>query len=258
MGDSLFLEGYSGKLGLANTWRYLLPTDSQVLERFLEPANIVVKRATVAHGQLPKDAGSHVETCAREDSPWGNREPFVNALTRLWPAVLWFISGLSRETTDLAYFSAQATRDCLYSLWSCMPFAHEDDSRFFVSEAIKDSRTRVPACAWVSVEYSYERFKSIVESDGFDFHYGAAVMGISVANSRVPDYLRMPFLRKDSLERGLEDADLRCWWFCEPDFEGMTIWHKDFTGPQLLERLGDAIRAPAEEIGLLLRNAESK
>jgi len=90
-----------------------------------------------------------------------------------------------------------------------------------------------PAVAWLCVEYADEDFQRLAGPGGFEYYYGTTIMGISVAESAVREYLKMPFLQKDVLASALEDSLLRCWWFCDADFEGMSMWHKDYAGESL-------------------------
>jgi len=81
-------------------------------------------------------------------------------------------------------------------------------------------------------------------------------MGVSVSEAKAAQYLRLDVLNKDALEKALGDEYLRCWWFCDTDFEGMTLWHKDLSERQLEECLSEALRAPAERLGLVWREAQ--
>ena len=126
-----------------------------------------------------------------------------------------------------------------------MPFGSKDERRFFVSEACKSARTRNSVWARLCVEYSYEDFKRMVGRDGFGFCYGTTIMGICVSETKVAEYLMLEFLQKHALEKALADADLRCWWFCDADFEGMTMWHKDMSESDMLKRLKSGMAGEA-------------
>jgi hypothetical protein len=103
------------------------------------------------------------------------------------------------------------------------------------------------------VEYAYEDFKRMADPDGYGFPYGTMIMGISVGETKAAEYLRMDFLDKIALEKALGDDQVRCWWFCDTDFEGLTIWHKDFEAAELLHGLLNALQTPAEQLGLALK-----
>lgn len=222
-----------GRNGRADDWKHYLPTDSRVVDEFLEPISIVSK---LIRSQPSEDSESPAKVEAGEEVFWGYRDAVVDAFTRLWPQVLQALNGLGSDTVHLVHFSAPATDEDLYSLWPYMPFGFRDDRRFFVSEVCKDSHTRHPS-GWLCVEYAYDAFKRMTDPGGFGFRYGTTIMGATVTKSKADEFLRMDFLDKEVLEKALGSNDLRCWWFCDTDFEGMTIWHKDVSGPDLLDQL---------------------
>ena len=236
MSDNVVAELHLGRDGLADAWRLYLPAGSRVLERFHDPVSIV----------LMGDSGCSVRTAV------------VDAFTQLWPEALRVVAGLGSGAASLVYFSAPATYEDLYDLWPYMPFERRDDRRFFISEVCRDSRTRIPACGWLCVEYGYESFKRMVGPDGFGFRYGTTIMGVSVSEAEAAQYLRLDVLNKDALERALGDEHLRGWWFCDADFEGMTLWHKDLSAGQLEKCLSEALRAPAERLGLVWRGVQQQ
>jgi len=220
MAENVIAELRLGKEGRADEWRYYLPNDSRATEAFSDPVSIIVKGGVMMPGP-PR---------------WMDVSAVVDTFVQLWPEVLQYLAGLGSDTVHLIHFSAPATEGELYSLWPYMPFGIRDERRFFVSEVCRDSRTPCPG-GWVNVEYAYDSFKRMAGPDGFEFPYGAVIMGISITKAKADEYLRMDFLDKGVLERALISNDLRCWWFCDTDFEGMTIWHKDVSGPELLEQL---------------------
>jgi hydrogenase maturation protease len=258
MSDSLIAELRLGRDGPASAWRYYLPAGSRVLERFHDPVSIVVTGAVRIPGQPPEDRSSRMKVYVSQSPGWVDTGAVVDAFTQLWPEALRAVVGPGTGAVSLVYFSASATHKDLYDLWPYMPFESEDDTRFFVSEVCKDSRTRIPACGWLCVEYDYESFKRMVGPDGFGFRYGTTIMGVSVSEAKAAQYLRLDVLNKDALEKALGDDHLRCWWFCDTDFEGMTLWHKDLSGGQLEECLFAALRVPAERLGLVLRGAQQQ
>jgi len=179
---------------------------------------------------------------------WVNADGLIDAFAQLWPEVLECIARFGSDVTHLVYFSSPATDEDLYSLWPYMPFGSRDDKRFFVSEAYRDTRTRLPL-GWLCVEYTYDNFKRMAGPDGFGFRYGTTIMGVSVRNAKVDEYLRMDLLGEGILEKALASNDLRCWWFCDADFEGVTIWHKDISGPDLLECLRHVVERDKRDRG---------
>lgn len=236
MGDNLLVEMRSGRDGLAGAWRVYLPAGSRVLEGFHDPASIVLIG----------------------DSGCSDRTAVVDAFTQLWPEALRAVAGLGSETASLVYFSAPATNEDLYDLWPYMPFGIRDQKRFFVSEVCKSSCTRISACGWLCVEFDYESFKRMAGPDGFGFRYGTTIMGVSVREAKVAQYLRLRSLDKDALGGALGDDDVRCWWFCDTDFEGMTLWHKDLSREQLEDHLSRALKGLAERLGLVWKGAQQK
>jgi hypothetical protein len=256
MSENLVVQLRSGRNGLASDWTHYLPKDSRVSEGFREPVSLVVKGAVRVAGQPPASADYPMKVYVGENPGWGDTGGVIEAFTQLWPEVLQFLGGLGRDAASLVYFSAPATHGELYDLWPYMPFGIGDERRFFVSEVCKSSRARISACGWLCVEYAYENFKRMAGPDGFGFPYGTTIMGISVGEAKAAEYLRMDFLDKNALEKALRDNQVRCWWFCDTDFEGMTIWHKDLEAVELLQGLLNALRAPAQQLGLALKGAE--
>jgi hypothetical protein len=253
MSENLVVELRLGSDGRASDWRHYLPTDSRVLEGFHDPVSILLKGGAIIPGQPPENSDCRMKVYVGEKPGWLDTDALTDAFTQLWPDALQSVAGLGGETVNLIYFGAPATHGELYSSWPYMPFGIGDEGRFFVSEVCKSSRTRSSAWGWFCVEYAYGDFKRMTSPDTFG--YGTMIMGISVREAKVAEYLKLEFHDKDALERALGDNHLRCWWFCDTDFEGMTIWHKDVLGPDLLKRLQDALRTPARHLGLHLRDA---
>ncbi len=229
MGDNLMVEMRLGQDGLAGVWKLYVPAGSCVLEAFHDPVSIVLVG----------------------DSGCSDRTATVDAFTQLWPEALRVIAELGSGAASLVYFSAPATFEDLYGLWPYMPFGIRDEKRFFVSEVCKNTRTGNSAWGRLCVEFDDASFKRMAGPDGFGFRYGTTIMGVSVREAEVPQYLRLDVLNKDALEGALGNEDLRCWWFCDTDFEGMTLWHKDLSGEELEERFSGALRASAERPGLV-------
>jgi len=176
----------------------------------------------------------------------------MDAFRALWPGLLKTIAGTSGETVGLVYFSGMATHSGLFTLWPYMPFGDDgddEDKRFYVSEVCKESRTSIPAPLWLCFEYSHDAFEGLAGLDGFEFTYGNTIMGMFVAESKVAKYLRKDLLDKTLLDEILRDNDLRCWWLCDADFEGMTIWHKDYAGEDLLRRVHEDIKGQVTKLG---------
>jgi hypothetical protein len=252
MSENLVVELRLGDTGQASDWKHYLPVDSRVLEGFHDPVSIILKGEAMTPGPPPENSVCRMKVYVGENPGWLNTDAFVDAFTQLWPDALQSVAGLDSEAANLVYFGAPATDDELYSLWPYLPLKMGDDRRFFLSEVCKNSRTRNSAWGQVCVEYAYEDFKRMVGPNGFGFPYGTTIMGISVSEAKAAPYLRMDFLNKDALETALRDDHLRCWWFCDADFDSMTIWHKDASGPDLLKRLQDVLSTPARQLGLRL------
>jgi hypothetical protein len=240
MKDKVVAELRLGRDGRADEWRYYLPKDSRATEGFSDPVSIILKGGVMTPGQPPKNPDCRMKVYTGEEPGWLDADALVDTFTQLWPDVLQHIVGLGHDTVHFVYFSAPATEGELYSLWPYMPFGIRDDKRFFVSEVCKDSRTRC-ASGWLCVEYAYDNFKRMAGPEGFGFPYGTTIMGLSVKKADSDEFLRMDPLDKDVLERALGREELRCWWFCDTDFEGMTIWHKDLSGLDLLEQLRNVL-----------------
>lgn len=109
---------------------------------------------------------------------------------------------------------------------------------------------------WLCVEYCYDDFKRMTGPDGFEFTYGTTIMGLSVLEGKVETHLQKDLIDKAVLEETLRNEDIRCWWFCNTDFDGMTVWHKDYTGEDLLNLLKDEIREQVELLGGRISTAD--
>jgi hypothetical protein len=171
------------------------------------------------------------------ESAWQYAQDTFETFGRLWPEILQVLTELTPGCTGLIFFSGQATREEMFSMWPCLPFGSWDATRYYVSEVCRDSRVAVSPPVWVCVEYIYEEFRRLVGPEGFTYSYGMTIMGISVTEASVKEYLRRDLFDEAVLEMSLRDCDLRSWWLCDADFEGMTIWHKDLTGVELAERI---------------------
>ena len=130
----------------------------------------------------------------------------------------------------------------MFELWPYLPFGSHDEARFYVSEVRRDSRADACARVWLGVEYGYEGFRQLAGPEGFEYSYGTTIMGMSVAEASVKEYLSRDPLDENALEESLENPDVRCWWLCDADFEGMTIWHKDLEGNELAKHLESLVR----------------
>ncbi len=237
--------------GQAANWKNYLPTDSKVLMSFKEPLSISIK-APIQAGPLPKDMGRATKIFVDNSHRWQDSQAMIDAFIKIWPNLLRFIAGLSKETVELLNFSGEATQHELFSLWPYLPFEFGKKNRFFVSEIRKLEKTENAASVWLCVEYSHDYFKKIANSKRCQFSYGTTIMGISVIEPAVDICLQKDLINKTILEDTLKESYLRCWWLCDPDFEGMTIWHKDCSGNDLLADLQDKIKRQANKTGLRL------
>jgi len=247
--NKLSIKLLSGVGGLADNWRNYLPADSQVLTDFKEPLSIFIKAPKQA-GRPPKDMGRAMKIFVDNSQRWQDSQAMIDAFIKIWPNLLRFVAGLSKETVEFLYFSGQATQDGLFSLWPHLPFEFGKKNRFFVSEVSKLERTHHSVPTWFCVEYSHDFFKKLANSKRCQFSYGTTIMGISVNEPAVDKCLQKDFINKTLLEDTLKESYLRCWWLCDPDLEGITIWHKDYSGNDLLEDLQDKIKGKAKKIGL--------
>jgi len=230
------IELHVGRDGRAGEWTHYLPPDSRAIERFREPVTIVIK-GPVIPGPHPETPDRAAKVFVAGAPRWQDAQTLIDTFAQLWPDTLQLIAEMSAGTVGLVYFAGPAAPGELLSLWSCMP----DNGRFFIGEMCKDARGRNLPWGRVCIEYTSEDFKQVAGPDGFDCAYGTYVMGVSIPEFKVASYLRNDLFDKTTLDRSLEDEDLRCWWFCDSDFEGMTIWHKDFSGDELSSRLQEVI-----------------
>lgn len=242
MHGELTAEFHVGPERRARAWRLYLPTGSQATGCFLEPLTLVLKETT--HDEAPPECAASLMKVVIGDTPaWQGTRDITCAFGCLWVEVLQAITELTPRSVSLVFFSGLATHEDVFSLWPHLPFGEYDDIRFYVSEVRKDSRVDVAARVWLSVEYAYESFKRLVGLDGYEHSCGTTIMGMSIAEGSATEYLSRDPLDRSTLERSLESQDVRCWWVCDADFDGMTIWHKDYEGDELAKRLERVVRA---------------
>jgi len=246
--NQLTVELSSGNKRLANAQRYYLEENSKVKEYFRDPMSIFIKGA-IRSEQPPKEPWHAMKMFVGDTPKWQDSQAIIDAFGHLWVEVLHFVAGLSPAIVELAYFSGQATESELFSLWPYMPFEFGNDTRFYISEVRKITKTPNSASMWLCVEYSYDDFKRMISPEGFQYQYGTTIMGISVVEDKVDTYLQKNLLNKAVLKEVIMDKDVRCWWFCDSDFEGMTICHKDYSSNDLLGRLQDVIKGQVEDMG---------
>ena len=248
-GIKLSIRLLSGMNDIGDYWKYYLPANSNAIMDFMEPLSISIK-SPIQKGPLPKDTGRAMKIFVDNGKRWQDSQELINAFMQLWPSILKLIAGLSKETVDLVYFSGQATQTELLSLWPFLPFEFGNNNRFFVSEIRKLNRTHNSVPIWFCVEYSHDFFTKLTCSEECQFSYGTTVMGMSVVEPQVDSYLQKDLIDKTILENVLREKFLRCWWLCDPDFEGMIIWHKDYSGKDLMKNLIDVVKKEAKKIGL--------
>lgn len=247
--NKLSIKLLSGICGLSDNWKYYLPENSKALEDFRESLSISIK-TSIQTVPPPKDSERAMKIFVGDEQKWQDSQSVIDAFIQIWPVILRFIAELSNETVELLYFSGNATHDELFSLWPYLPFEFEDNNRFYVSEISKLKSTQRSVPMWFCVEYSHEFFEQLATPERCELGYGTTIMGISVADAEVEKYLQKDLIDKSVLEEILQEKYLRCWWLCDPDFEGMTIWHKDYSGKDMLGNLRSLIENKAEQIGL--------
>jgi hypothetical protein len=236
----VIVEFHVGRDGIASEWSLHLPRESESIKLFQNPLTVGVRkdeelrRATRHLGEKGSPQEGHV----LEDF-----SAVVDEFARVWPSVLRTIAKISGDSVQLTYFSGLAEEGNLFSLWPHLPFDYRDKRRFFVGEMRKDNPGEGAVPTWVCVEYSHESFKRLADQGAFSYAPGMTVMGLSVAEARVVSHLTKDVFDKNILEKSLRDQGLRCWWFCDSDFEGMTIWHKDYPGDELAKMLQQGIIA---------------
>lgn len=246
--NQLTVELSSGNKRLAVAQRYYLAANSKAIDYFRDPVSISIK-APIRSEPPPKEPRRHMKIFVGDTPKWQDSQVIIDAFSQLWVEVLRFVAGLSTATVELVYFSGQATESELFSLWPYLPFEFGNEKRFYISEVHKLTQTPNSASMRLCVEYSYDDFKRMTSPDGFEYQYGMTIMGISVVEDKVDTYLQKHLLDKAVLKEVIENKDVRCWWFCDSDFEGMTICHKDYSGNDLLGRLQDQIKGQVEDIG---------
>ena len=67
-------------------------------------------------------------------------------------------------------------------------------------------------------------------------------MGIATTENKVKEFLRKDVSNKNELELILKDDSVNCWWFCDSDLEGLTIYHKYHSGEYLIDKLREKIQ----------------
>ncbi|MBW7992640.1 MAG: hypothetical protein FVQ84_21850 [Planctomycetes bacterium] len=243
--NQLTVELSSGNKRLAIAQRYYLPANSNAIDYFRDTVSIFIKPTIRSESHFKPT--SHAMKIFVGDTPkWQDSQPIIDAFGQLWVEILRFVAGLSNTTVELVYFSGQATKSEIFSLWPYLPFDFRNDKRFYLSEVRKLTKTLDTASIWLCVEYFYDDFKRMTGPDGFKYSYGTTIMGISTVEDKVDTYLQKNLLDKSVLKEVIKDKDVRCWWFCDSDFEGMTICHKDYSSDDLLGRLQNEIKGQVE------------
>jgi len=239
-----------GRGGRASVWKHFLPADSQVTESFLEPLTVVVEGPTHV-GSPPEHPTGPMRVFVGDELGWQDTRDIFDTFSHLLPEILQCVTRLTRGCTTLVYFSGPATHEEMFSMWPLLPFGSRDDVRFYVSDVSRDSRTDVSRDSrtvtllriWLCLEYVYESFKRLLGPEGYEYSYGTTIMGMSVSEESVKRYLRRDPRDEGLLEESLRSDDIRCWWLCDADFDGMTIWHKDHAGDELAKYLKTVIEA---------------
>jgi hypothetical protein len=228
-----------GKSPRIGEWNYYLHSSSQAIVSFRNPLEIFVRglEKQVQHLPLPNTIKTPVKVFVGEQCGWQDSSATMNIFCNIWLKVLDFLANLSDRTVSLVYFVGAATHSALISVIPCLPLRDKDDRRFFISEMCKVHRTTKPALMWICTEYARDDFKRLVEPDGFEYNYGTIVMGITVTEKKVEGLMRKYVLDKNTLEQILTDEGVQCWWICDSDFEGMTVWHKHHLGEELGQHL---------------------
>ena len=251
MSRELHFRVHSGADGISTDWRLFLPHESQIIRRFSELVTIWL-RGEIVSGSPPPGPDRATKIFVEDAPKWQDSQAVIDAFALLWPDMLEVIAHATPNTVSLVYFSGPATHDELFSVWPYLPLEFRDDRRFFVSEICKCSRKIGTIRGRICIEYVHDEFKQLAGPEGFSYSYGTTVMGVSVSDARVDAYLKRNLLDKNVLEESLQDDGLRCWWFCDTDFEGMTIWHKDLEAGTLSRLLRDELTARANAAGLIL------
>jgi len=235
------VELHVGKSQKIDEWKYYLHLSSKAIVSFQNPLEIFVRGLEKKDCPLPDTIESHVKVFVGEQHMWQDADVTMNIFRSIWPEVLEFLANLSERVVLLVYFVGAATHSALISVLPYLPLGDEDDRRFFISEAYKTHRTTTPTSMWICMEYSYDEFKRLAAPEGFKYNYGTTIMGLIAAEEKADSILRKYVLNKDTLEQILIDANVQCWWVCDSDFEGMTIWHKHYPGEKLGQQLQQQI-----------------
>lgn len=230
-----------GKNPMIGEWNYYLHPSSRAIVSFQNPLQILVHQLETKDGPLPDTTETHAKVFVGEQCKWQDSDVTINIFRSIWPKVLEFLASFSELSVLLVYFAGLATHSDLISVIPYLPLSNEDNRRFFISEVWKTCRTKNPAFMWIGMEYSSDEFKRLAGTDGFEYNYGTTVMGVIVTEEKVESLLRKYVLDKDTLEQMLTDVGVQCWWVCDSDFEGMTIWHKHFPGEELGKQIREQI-----------------
>jgi hypothetical protein len=177
-----------------------------------------------------------------DEPAWQNTQDVFDVFDHLLPEISHCVTRLTRGCTTLVYFSGPATHEEMFSMWPFLPFGPRNDLRFYVSDVSQDSRTVSLLRIWLCLEYVYESFKQLLGREGYEYSYGTTIMGMSGSEESVRKYLNRDPRDKAILEESLKSDDIRCWWPCDADFDGSTIWHKDYAGGDLAKHLASVIR----------------
>lgn len=231
-----------GRGGRASVWKHFLSADSQVTESFLEPLTVLVEGPTHV-GPPPEHPTGPMRVFVGDESGWQDTQDIFDTFSHLLPEILQRVTELTRGCTTLVYFSGPAAHGELIGIWPFLPCGFTDDVRFYVSDVSRDSRTASLPRIWLCLEYVYESFKRLLGPEGYEYSYGTTIMGMSVSEESVTTHLRRDPRDEGILEESLRSDELRCWWLCDADFDGMTIWHKDHAGDELAKHLKTVIEA---------------
>ncbi len=217
-------------------WERCLPAGSQITQSFCGRIRLVVEGGTQAR-PLADHPTSPMRLFVGDEPRCEYTQDVFATFGLLLPEVLDCITRLTHGCTALVFFSGPATHEEMFEMWPFLPFGPKDGLRFYVSEITRDSRIAPLPRVWLCLEYAYEPFRRLLGPDGFDYSYGITIMGMLVREQSVKMYLTRDPRNRSMLEESLTSDELRGWWMCDADFDGITIWHKDYTADELAEHL---------------------
>jgi hypothetical protein len=158
---------------------------------------------------------------------------------RVWPLVMQSLIELCEPAVLLVYFSGLLIDKGLLSVFPHLTSDGKDAARFYCPEFFRGTKSITPVMGHLCFEYHHRNFLSLVGESGFKFFPDTRIIGIFVDEPLVKKVIREDVFDKNILESLL--AQVSCWWACDSDLEGITIWHKSLPSEKMLGVVKDRI-----------------